>query len=153
MHGREGVLELDQHVPVLLDYARAVVGHRDRSDAILHGFEQHPVQLGVVDRVVRDVVAGAATARLREDALPMAGEECELLLLHRDRPQRVLESEVDERADRVREQVDAHAERGVGRRTLIDAAVDPGAFELKRQAEPADAAADDGHVHRQRTGT
>jgi hypothetical protein len=68
----------------------------------LHGFEQHPVELGVVDRVVRDVVAGAATARLGVDALPVPREEHPLLLFNRDQPQRVLESEVVKPADACR---------------------------------------------------
>jgi hypothetical protein len=130
-----------------------VVGHRDRPDARLHGSEQHPVELGVVNRVVRDVVAGASTARLGVDALPAPREERALLLSNRDRPQCVLKSEVVKPADRVREQVDARAERRIGRHSLVAPALDSGAFELQREAEPADATADHRHIHFQLTGT
>ena len=143
---------MHEHVLALLDDARAVVGHRDWSDAGLHGFEHYPVELGVVDRVVRYVVAGAATARLGEDELPLPGEIRALLLFDRDRPQRGLESEVVKPADRVRE-VDARAERGVRRHTLVNPAVDPGAVEMQREAKPADATPDHRHIHCQRTGT
>jgi hypothetical protein len=80
-----------------------------------------PVELGAVDRVVRDVVAGAATARLGVDALPMPREERVLLLFYRDQSQRVLESEVVQPADRVREEAavrPASARRTVARRQL-----------------------------------
>jgi hypothetical protein len=53
----------------------------------------------------------------------------------------------------VPEQVDARAERGVGGHGLVDAAVDPGVFELQREAEPADATADHRHIQFQLTGT
>jgi hypothetical protein len=95
-----------------------------------------PVELGAVDRVVRDVVAGAATARLGVDALPMPREERVLLLFYRDQSPRVLESEVVQPADRVREEVEPHAEGAVGGHALIDPAVDAGAFELQCEAQP-----------------
>ena len=73
--------------------------------------EQHALQIAAMDRVLRIVVAGVAAERLAVDQLAEAVEERGLARQHRHARQLGLEAQPRELARRVRQDVDADAER------------------------------------------
>ena len=73
-------------------------------EPLAHGVEQHPVQVGAVDREVRPLMPGRRAPRLAIDELAVAGEEGIVLRLAGDRRQRVL-------AARARSAPSPHADR------------------------------------------
>ena len=130
--------------------ADAGVAGDDRvgAEALLHRGEQHALQVAAVDRELRRLVAGPASRGLGVDELAEAVEERRLARRHRDPLQRFEHAERAQLGGRVRQDVDADAERPDLRRLLVDPAGDAGAVQAEGERQPADAGADDGDALR-----
>src|SRR5258706_14088662 len=105
------------------------------------------MQMGPVDRQLRQFVAGEAPARLAEDELAEAVVEAQFLRFHSDAREPLLQAKLGELAHAVRQQVHADAERLYFRRGLEHAAGDARLLQRQREREAADAAADDENLH------
>src|SRR5207244_2043381 len=92
-------------------------------------------------------VAGKAAARFAVDQLAEAVEEAALLVLDAERFERLLQAEPRQLTHRVWQQGNADPELlDLGHR-LIHPAVEAALPQIEREAEPDDAAADDGNLH------
>ena len=76
--------------------------------------------------------------------VPSACDSRRFARRHRHALERLEHAELAQLGGRVRQDVDADAERPDLRRLLVDAAGDAGAVQAEREREPADAGADDG---------
>jgi len=99
-----------------------------------------------MDRQLRRVVAGPAAERLAVDELAEAVEERALARDDRDALELGEDAERFERGARVRQDVDADAERLQLGRGVVDAAGDSGAVQRERERQAADSGADDEDV-------
>ena len=115
------------------------IGARARAERI----EQHHLQIAAMDRELRMVVAGGAAERLLVDQLPEAVEEGRVPGLDRDFRQRVLKPERGQFLGRMRQQIDADADRADLGNGLVDAAGNPGLVQRQSERQAADAGADD----------
>ena len=106
------------------------------AEALPHRGEQHRLQVGAVDRELRRVVAGPASGGLAVDELAEAVEERRLA--RRRRPARASASTPSDAqlGARVRQDVDADAERPDLGRRLVDAAGDAGAVQASASVRP-----------------
>ena len=102
------------------------------ADPLAHGVEQDRLQVGAVDRQLRRVVAGPASGRLAVDVLAEAVEERRLARDDGDALELGEDAERLQRRARVRQDVDADAERPDLGRRLVDPAGD-----ARRGAAPA----------------
>ena len=129
---------------------RPPAAHGARSESLLHGVEQHALQLAAVDRVLRPAVPGATAARLAADAVAEAVVVGELRGRHRDGLERLGEAELGQLADRVGEEVDAGADRLDAARGFDDRDIDARVVQADGGRQPADAAPGDQDPHGQR---
>ena len=119
---------------------------RVRAQALDNGIEQHLLQLTAMNRVLWMLVACVAAERLTVDELTEAIEEDGLLRQDRHARKRRVDSQFGERFGRMRQDVDAHAERTDLRCGLEDAARNSRTLQEKRERESADTGADDDDV-------
>jgi threonine dehydratase len=105
------------------------------------------MQIGAVDRKLRPAVPGESAARIAKDHLPEAIAVDDFPRRHRQPRELRFQAELVELAHRVRQQVDADAERPDLRRSLEHAATDSRLLERQREREAADATADDEDFH------
>ncbi len=101
------------------------------------------MQIGAMEGVVGKIVAGVAPAGLAVDQLAVLVEEGELARLDADARDRLAQPQLEEPAHRVREKIDADPERLKVAGDLVHAAGDAVRVQVKREREPADAAAYD----------
>ena len=131
---------------VLLDADAAVIkAHRAGAETVHDRVKQDRVKIGPVDRKMRVLVTGEATARLREDGLAVPVEIGEFARLHAVSPQFRFEAEPGQRADRVGQHVDADAERFEFGHRFVDLARLAAGMERKRQGQTANPAPYDGY--------
>ncbi len=149
-HGRERlaarrVLEAQRDAAFVLIDPAAIVGHDDgvRADARLDRVVEHGVQIGAMEGVVGKIVAGVAPAGLAVDQLAVLVEEGELARLDADARDRLAQPQLEQSAHRMREKIDADPERLKVAGDLVHAAGDAVRVQVKREREPADAAAYD----------
>src|SRR5712691_7635243 len=143
--GADRVLEMHRDAALVLVHAPALVGHDYgvRADARADRVVEHGVQVGAMERVVGKLVAGAAPAGLAVDQLAVLVEERELTRLDADARDRFAEPQLEQPAHRVREKIDADPERLELGGGLVYPAGNAAAVQVKREREPADAAAYD----------
>lgn len=120
------LVEMERDARSVLVDLDAAMAELDRvlAKPLLHGGEEHVVQIGAMDRELRPVVAGEAAARLLVDELAMTAVEGELARLDGARGQRILQAKFGQLAHGVRQQVDADSQRQDRRHRLEDAAGD-----------------------------
>ena len=116
------------------------------TDSRLHRIEQHRLQICAVDGELWPRIARGAAERLPINKLAEAVEERRLSCLHRHLREQRLESEFAQHLRRVRQQVDADADRLDLGRGLVDAARNVSRVQLERERQPADSRADDDDV-------
>ena len=145
---RLSLVEMDRHTRAVLIHFQAATTklHGSVAEPLPRRVEHHLVQIGAMDRQLRPVVAGEASARLLVDELAMAAVEGELARLDGLRRQRLLQAEFAQLAHGMRQQIDADAERQHVGSGLEHARRDAGLVQAERQRQPADAAADDQHI-------
>jgi hypothetical protein len=108
---------------------------------------QHPVQPAAMHADFRYRIPGEAAARFAIDQLAKAVEEAALLVLDAERFEALLQAEPRQFAHRMRQERDADPELlDLGHR-LVDPALEAALPQIEREAEPDDAAADDGNLH------
>src|SRR3546814_645325 len=90
------------------------------ADALAHRLQQQHLQLAAVDRELWPAVAGGLAARFRPDELAALGVVGELGRAHAEAVELPQQAELVELAHRMRQQVDADAERLQRRRGLED---------------------------------
>src|ERR1700730_7866218 len=102
-----------------------------------------------MDRKLRPFVTGLDAARLAPDRPAVLGEIRELLGAHAGCVKLTEQAEFDQLANRMRQHVDADAERLQRRDAFEDFGGNPDLVQAERQRQPADAAAGDeyGHDH------
>src|SRR5580693_8356648 len=105
------------------------------------------MQVAAVDRELRVLIAGEPAGRLPVDELAVAVEEGRLAGRDADGGQLGFEAQPGEDLRRVRQDVDADADRPQTRGSLVDFTVDAGVVQLKGERQPADACADDRELH------
>jgi hypothetical protein len=108
-----------------------------------HGGEQDGLQIGAMERELRRRMAGPMAERLLVDELPEAVEERRFARDHRDALELGKDAERLQRRRRVRQDVDADAERPHLGRSLEHAAGDALPVQGQRERQAADAGADD----------
>src|SRR3569833_2317262 len=114
-------------------------------DARAGGIEQELQEDAAVDRELRPFIAGLQPARFRPDLLAVLGEVGELLGSHGGGVELVEEAELDQLAARVRQDVDADADRLELGDALENPDLDANLVQAERDGEPGNAAA--GHKH------
>ena len=117
------------------------------SQSLVDDLEQRLMQIGAMDREMRPGVPGVAPASLLEDKLAVLVVPDEFLRLDAAAADAGLDAQLREAAHRMRQQIDADAERLELARRLVDAAGDAFAVQVKRGDQAADAAADQRDVH------
>ena len=117
-----------------------------RAETLDHRSMQDPEQLTAMNRVLWMLVACVAAERLTVDELTEVIEEDGLLRQDGHARKRRVDSQFGERFGRVRQDVDAHAERTDLRCGLEDAARNSRTLQEKRERESADTGADDDDV-------
>src|SRR6185312_3316010 len=110
------------------------------------GIEQHAMQIGAMDRDLRPAIARRAAELLLIDELAEAVEESGLGGQHAEPGEVLLNADCIELLHRVRQEIDADAERLELRRRFEDAAGNAAPVQHQRKREPADAAADDEYL-------
>ena len=105
--------------------------------------EQHHLQVAAMNRELRVVVAGGAAERLLIDQLPEAIEEGGVLCCDRDPGQRRFKPERGEFLGRMRQQIDADADRTHLGNGFVDAAGNAGLVQAQSERQAADPGADD----------
>jgi hypothetical protein len=143
-----GVLEAQGHTLFILVEAGAAVvrDHRIGAHALAHGRQQHALQVSPVDRELGPLVAGMAAGRLAVHELAMGVVERRLFRRYTHLRHGVEEAEVIQLTHRVRQDVDADAERlDLGGR-FENAARDAGCVQAEGRRKAADTGADDGDV-------
>ncbi len=111
--------------------------------AVAERIEQHHLQIAAMDRELRMVVAGGAAERLLVDQLPEAVEEGRVLGRDRDLGQRLFKPERGEFLGRMRQQIDADADRAHLGNGFVDAAGNARLVQAQSERQAADAGADD----------
>ena len=111
------------------------------------GIEQDLLQRAAMDRELRPFVAGLDAARLAPDRLAALGEIGELLGADGVRIERVEQAEFDQFAHRMRQHVDADAERLQLGHAFEHFGGNADLVQAERQRQPADAAACDEYGH------
>ncbi len=118
-----------------------------RAQPLAAGLEQQQLQVSAMDRELRRGIAGVAAERFPVDELAEAVVEHRLPGLDRNARQRALQPELAQFPARVRQDIDACAERrNLGGR-FEHSRRDARAMQGERQRESADARADDDHFH------
>src|SRR4051812_26625837 len=108
------------------------------TEPVFKSLYERRLQIPSVNRVLRPLVAGMPAERLPVDELAEAVEEHRLLRLDGDTRERRLEAKAGQYLRRVRQQVDANADRlDLGGR-LEDAAGNFPRMQLERQRQAAD---------------
>src|SRR5579872_4714938 len=107
------------------------------------GVEQNPLQIATMNGKLRMIVAGSAAERLLIDELAEAVEEGRVPRFDRDLRQRVLKPKRGEFLGRMRQQVDADANRPDLGNRLEYPAGNAGLLQRQSQRQAADAGADD----------
>ena len=132
---------------VLFDADAAVTEtHRVRSQPALDRVGQDLVQVGAMDGEMRVFVAGEAAAGLGEDGLAVPVEIGEFARLDAIALQGRLEAQRGQLPDRVRQHVDADAERPELRRGFVHPTGQAPGMKRQRQGKAADSAPDDEYV-------
>ena len=111
------------------------------------GIEQNLLQRAAMDRELRPFVTGLDAARLAPDRLAVLGEIRELLGADSGRIERVVQAELDQFAHRMRQHVDADAERPQLGHAFKDFCRNADLVQAERQRQPADAATRDENSH------
>jgi hypothetical protein len=111
-----------------------------------HRFQQNGLQVRAMDRELRPRVSRAPAERFLVDELAEAVEEHTLRRFHANARQRGLEAKSAQDFGRVRQQVDAHADRLDLGRGLEEPEGNAATMKLERQRQAADAGADDQNV-------
>jgi hypothetical protein len=117
------------------------------AQTFLDDFEQGGVQVGAVHRVVGPAVALVDPGRFLMDQLTELVEPEELFRFDGTPAKTRLDPQVGQTADRVREQVEADAQRLEFGRGFEDPAGDPGTLQVERSSETGDASADYRDMH------
>ena len=107
------------------------------------GIEQDLLQRAAMDRELRPFVTGLDAARLAPDRLAVLGEIREFLGAHGGRIEPVVQAELDQFAHRVRQYIDADAERPQLGHAFENSGGNADLVQAERQRQPADAAAGD----------
>ena len=109
--------------------------------------EQRQLEASAVNRDLRDGVAGVKATWLTPDALTVPVEEAELARAHTEVRDPLERAQRIELRHRMREHVDADAERLDVPHRLVHLHVDPTLMEHERRRQPADAPADNDDSH------
>ena len=117
------------------------------SQPLDRGIEQDLLQRAAMDRELRPFVTGLDAARLAPDRLAVLGEIRELLGADGVRIELVVQAELDQFAHRMRQHVDADAERPQLGHAFKDFGGNADLVQAERQRQPADAAARDENSH------
>ncbi len=118
------------------------------SDTLLERLEQDDLEIAAMNLKLWPIVAGQTPGRLAVHKLAEPVEECRFPSGDGDPRQRLLQAQLGQHLHRMREQTDADANRlDLGRR-FVDARGDARFMKCQGECQPADAAADDNHVHR-----
>jgi hypothetical protein len=119
---------------ILFDRDALASGHDCvRAQPFDNGIEQHLLQLAAMNRVLWMLVACVAAERLAVDELTEAIEKDGLSGQDRHACKRSADPQFGERFGRMRQYVDAHAERTDLRRTLVDPASNSRTLQEKRE--------------------
>src|SRR5260221_14471055 len=111
------------------------------------GIEQDLLQRAAMDRELRPLVTGLDAARLAPDRLAALGKVREFLGAHAGCIELVVQAELDQLAHRVRQHVDADAERLQFGHALEYFGGNPDLMQAERQRQSADAAARNKYGH------
>src|SRR5579871_2948094 len=132
---------------VLLHTGAMMIGENATlPDAAPECIQQHHLQVAAMDGELRMVVAGRAAERLLIDQLPEAVEEGRIFGLDRDPCEVGFEAERAKLPGRMRQEVDADADRANFRRGFENTAADFGGMQRKAERQATDAAADNQDV-------
>ena len=111
------------------------------------GIEQNLLQRAAMDRKLRPFVTGLDAARLAPDRLAVLGEIGEFFGADAGRVEPVVQAELDQFAHRMRQHVDADAERPQLRHAFKNSGRYADLVQAERQRQPADTAARDENSH------
>ena len=117
------------------------------SQPLGRGIEQDLLQRAAMDRKLRPFVSGLDAARLAPDRLAVLGEIRELPGADGVRIELVVQAELDQFAHRMRQHVDADAERPQLGHAFKNPGRNADLVQAERQRQPADAAARDEYGH------
>ena len=126
---------------------RGTGAHGVRPEPGPHRGEQDHLQLAAVNGVLRPAVADVPAAGEAPDPVAVPVEVHHFRGGDSGRLELLAEAELGQFADRVRHQVDAHAERPQRSRRVDYGRVDPGGVQRQRRREPADTRPRDDHAH------
>ena len=145
--GAQGIAEAHPNAIATAGFVDADAGvsgrHGVGAEPLLHRGQQHALQVAAMDRKLRCFVAGPAPGRLGVDELAEAVEEGGLAGRHGEALERLEDAQRAQLGARMRQDIDADAERQDLGGRLVDAAGDAGAVQEQGQRQAADAGADD----------
>mgnify|MGYP003136857680 CR=1 FL=1 len=135
-------------LPVLLELRQPPVGADARPpEPFASRLVEDHLQPAAVDGILRPAIAGVAAARLAPDLLAVPVGVDQFLGLDRRRGEPVGEAQFRQFAHRMRQQVDADAERSDLRHRLEQRDLDAGSVQGERRRQPADPAARHDDLH------